>query len=382
MSKKYVSVFSWLLLAAFWGIQLTGCDSAGDGQQEEEPQDKIVAGVNFTRLFAPPTEAEKQAVLDDWASRQPTASGVQIEADLEIGDHVILVFSHVVDGNRHYGAVRIPANAEGNLPVLMVHHGGDGGVNVAEYAQVLDGASAAGDFDVSGGTIQVMPSYRSEPLDLSAYQQGLVFTSEGEPSPWDRDVDDAIALLNVVLEQIPQADPDRVAVLGVSRGGGVALLHAIRDVRVNGVVDFFGPTNFFGSMIQGLAEYILTGGEPLGLPGEEYLTHRVLFALRDGEISYEEARLELLKRSPRWFVEQIPPYVQIHHGVRDLVVLVEQSDELAQALEDAGRTAPEFQYYRYPEGKHDISTLPGSLERTNNFLDIVYNAAVATKLLF
>ena len=71
------------------------------------------------------------------------------------------------------------------------------------------------------------------------------FLSEGPPSPWDRDVDDTISLLSVALEQAPELDEERVAIVGFSRGGAVGLLTAARDPRIDAVVEFFGLTDLF-----------------------------------------------------------------------------------------------------------------------------------------
>ena len=88
----------------------------------------------------------------------------------------------------------------------------------------------------------VVPSYRSEPLRLG----NQVFPSEGLPSPWDRDVDDTMSLLSVAFEHVPELDEERVAILGSSHGGAVALLTAVRDRRIDAGGEFFGPTDFFG----------------------------------------------------------------------------------------------------------------------------------------
>lgn len=65
-------------------------------------------------------------------------------------------------------------------------------------------------------------------------------------SPWDWDVDDTMSLLSVAFEHVPELDEERVAILGSSRVGAVALLAAVRDRRIDAVVEFFGPTDFFG----------------------------------------------------------------------------------------------------------------------------------------
>ena len=46
-----------------------------------------------------------------------------------------------------------------------------------------------------------------------------------------------MSLLSVAFEHVPELDEERVAILGSSRGGAVALLAAVRDRRIDAVVE-------------------------------------------------------------------------------------------------------------------------------------------------
>ena len=308
-------------------------------------------------LFAPPTAAEIAVVEAEWAARDTEVYEPRVESrHTGRGGRRTLVISHTVDGVRHFGAVRIPAGADTvRLPVLVIAHGGDRGATGYQFFH---------QGPIAEGWIQVVPSFRSERLILSPLRW---YRSKGSPSPWDRDVDDAMALLGTVLAQVPQADSSRVAVLGRSRGAGVALLMGIRDRRVDAVVDFFGPTDFFIPPVRALAARAIRSRIPK-LPGAGYLADSVLFALRDGRISLERARIELLRRSPAWFADQLPP-TQIHHGSEDGEVPMLHSERLADALRELGTHAAEWEYHRYPGGKHAPKTLRGSEQRAADFLN-------------
>ena len=84
-----------------------------------------------------------------------------------------------------------------------------------------------------------------------------------------------MSLLSVAFEHVPELDEERVAILGSSRGGAVALLAAVRDRRINAVVEFFGPTDFFGEYAREIFEEAL-GGELRNLPGLEYFNETVI----------------------------------------------------------------------------------------------------------
>ena len=89
-----------------------------------------------------------------------------------------------------------------------------------------------------------------------------VFPSEGLPSPWDWDVDDTMSLLSVAFEHVPELDEERVPILESSRGGAIPLLAAVRDRRIDAVVEFFGPTDFFGEYAREIFEEALEGEAP------------------------------------------------------------------------------------------------------------------------
>ena len=336
---------------------LAACSSDGTGPSEE----RIVEGVNLDALFADPSPSEIGSVEADWASRDPSAASVITELDATTsagGTSLrVRVISHEVDGNRHYGAIVSPAELQGPAPVVVYSHGGDHGVDVDEALLIL---SVAG--ELASGSVWVIPSFRSESLGFD----GQSWTSEGDPSPWDRDVDDALSFLEVALSEEPAADVDDIAILGVSRGAGVALLMGVRDARIDRIVEFFGPTDFFDVFVQDVVEEALLGA-PRNLPGLAYLNATLIQPLKQGEVSTAEARLELIRRSPVLYASRLPR-LQVHHGTADAVVEVSQAESLIEAMEALNRTAPDFEAFLYEGGGHNPLTMPGSLDRAIAFL--------------
>jgi dipeptidyl aminopeptidase/acylaminoacyl peptidase len=341
-------------------LALPACDTGGGGDD-----DRFVAGVNVTALFAPPSEAEINAVLTEWAGRDVGVQGYQVvSTDVGFTGGTLLtvrVVSHTVGGVLHYGAVVVPAGkSPDSLPLLVYAHPGDAGTSVEELLTVLLGTP-----ELIDEFMYVIPSFRSETLRFGT----KTYTSGGTPSPWDRDVDDALALLNVAIETTPEADEDRIGVVGLSRGAGVGMLMAARDARIDRVVEFFGPTDFYGEFMQQVTEEALLG-TPRDLPGTDYLDATFLQPLKSGALTIAQVRPELTRRSAVLFAERLPA-LQVHHGTADLVVAVSQAQSLIAAMQALGRTAPQFESYLYEGAGHDPFSMPGSISRAGTFLAVL-----------
>ncbi len=331
----------------------------GCSEDPVSPKEDVVAGVSLDSLFAPPTTAELNAVKNDWHARNPHASDVTSVDSGSYDGFEVRILSHRVGGVTHIGAVMYPPDAPGSsLPVLVLLHGGDDGINLDQYLLLLQ----TGDENLFREFVVVVPSFRSESLVFN----GERYISGGEPSPWDRDVDDALALIDAALQVIPSADFSRIGLLGYSRGAGVGLLMGIRDPRIDLIVEFFGPTDFLGEYVRHITREALEGNLR-DLPGLNYLNAHYLQPLKDGQLTLDAVRMELIRRSAVYFAAELPD-LQVHHGINDTVVGVSQAERLIEAMGALGRTPPEFESYLYDGGTHNPFTLEGSTERTGEFL--------------
>ncbi len=342
--------------------------------------------VDLDRLFAPPTEAERRAVQEEWAARargtayEPDDVRVEFEETLPDGARFVLL-SHTTGGapHTHYGAVRLPPGEppSAGWPVVLYNHGGAQGTD--PYVQIRRFSTGVLR-EIGSRSVVVVPAFRSEPLlntPLGALESG------GAPSIWDRDVDDALALLNATLRLYSALmDEQRLVAIGGSRGGAVALLLALRDPRVNAVASYFGPTNFFGPSARSVAEDYLAGssaeelGEELRVPKMVvFMLETVLQPLVEGRASYETARRELLRRSAAYFVDRLPHTIAHHHGC-DATVPFEHFEALQRR--EAEFAEPPALYAYEPDcpggvGKqfHTLSedVMPGNGKRTAAFLE-------------
>lgn len=314
-------------------------------------------------MFLPPTDAEMDVVRADWAGRDYSAVGARLELAEELAlagaTANLRIVSHTVGGVRHYGAIIVPDGdaAEGSLPILAYLHGGENGVSIAD---IQIAAFALG--ELRDSFVYVIPSFRSEPLRYG----DSIWVSEGNSSHWDYDVDDALALVNVAIETVPEAKPDSINLFGGSRGGGVALLAGVRDERIARIVTFFGPTYFLDDWVREIAREAALR-MPRRLTGVAHLDSTIVQPFFRGHLDRADARLALVRRSSALFAADLPS-VQLHHGTVDATVDVSQAEALIERMEALGRGAPDFEAYIYDGGGHDILGLRESIPRAVAFL--------------
>ena len=313
-------------------------------------------------LFAAPSQAEIDAISADWAARDFAAADVRVELSEELSlagtPTDLRIISHVVAGARHYGAIAVPQGAaDESLHMVAYLHGGDGGVSVGDLQFV---GTALG--ELRDSFVYVIPSFRSEPLRHGDRS----WVSEGTSSPWDYDTDDAMALVSVAFETTPEAEPGSYSVIGGSRGAGVALLAGARDDRIERIVAFFGPTDFYDDWVREIVREAALR-TPRGLPGVTHLDSTVVQPFIRGEITRADARMELVRRSSVLYAADMPA-VQLHHGTLDQVVSVSQAESLIRAMEELGRGPPDFEAYIYEDGGHDFLTLQKAVARAVDFI--------------
>lgn len=316
------------------------------------------AQTDLTALHATPTAAEINAVKAEWATRDHAAYNWTVHETGTINQvFTVEIVSHEVNGEKHYAAVRYPENYDPteSYPVLISNHGGASGVNAVSLGAFQ--ATCYRNFFVG------LPSFRSEEMRCGPISTppDVIYTSEGTQSEMDGDTDDALALLTGILA-IPGADAARVGVLGGSRGGGVSHLMACKDDRISRVSVFFGATDHISLPgLQSKMENYVDNGGGLTPPENATYTYGVAPYL-DNTLTLAEARLELLRRSAIYFIDEMPAPYEVHHGSDDPVVTVNHSQLLAAEFAAAGVTSPDFTYYEYAGELH---SLPPSTTNAN-----------------
>jgi len=210
------------------------------------------------------------------------------------------------------------------LPLLVFSHGGVHSDFNTYYTHIVREL-------VAQGYIVVAPEYRGS----TGYGQGTYESIDYG----GREVDDALAARNWVVENHPRADADRVGAIGWSHGGLITL-HSLFDHPEAYRVGFAGVP--VSDLVQRMG-YL--GPSYQSLYDAEY---------HIGQTPYENLA-EYKRRSPVWNVEKLERPLRVHGNVHDEDVNVIEVEHLVQALKAAGK---EFEYEIYDlPGGHSFDRL-------------------------
>jgi tetratricopeptide (TPR) repeat protein len=329
---------------------------------------------SLSDIFAAPTAAEIKAAEDDWIKRDMSPRSVQEVASGEINlgqvKATARIISHDVRGFKHYGAIIIPNGAEtGTHPVLLDLKGVSPDffpldLNALMSPQILG--------DAQGKFIYVVPSFRGEVLQFD----GKEYKSEGDPTDsWDGAADDAIALLNVALQTVPQADKTRIAAFGKSRGGALAMLVGIRDKRVKQIVSWSGPADFFELMGEGnwterevVSEALLHRAKPADDGGQ--FVETFLAKAREHRQNLAQTRRLMIQSSALYHI-QMMPRMQAYYGTEDDMVPPRNGRALEAALKKAGKIPPDYTVFYNEMAGHDLNTKLATPETKKFLLELL-----------
>lgn len=223
-------------------------------------------------------------------------------------------FSEDFEGNRVLvtGLVNIPIG-EGPFPVAIVLHGG---ITQSAYEQ---GAGSAIHANVlaENGYIAFMPDYQT-------YND-----TEGSGSPlkipWAVDV---MHLIDV-LPNLPQADPERIGVMGHSRGGGIATYIMVISDEVDATV-LYASLHVDQDVVWNQYHNVFRVDWPQ------------LDAADWGSPESNPDGYEMV--SPGAYLDLVSAPVQIHHGDEDFTTPLSWAYELERRLDVLDKDVELFEY--------------------------------------
>lgn len=301
-------------------------------------------------LFATPSTTEADSIFANWKKRplNPSDYTVIQETTILDGKYTFKMVSFRVNGIKEYAALLIP-KTDTPVPVRLYIGGFGLDVTTNSLNLSLDNTNSLNPH------ILAIPALRGQSLAITL--NGTLYSSplsEGEHcDAFDGATDDALAFLNLIQQTESKADVNRTSIRGGSRGATVALLAGIRDKRIKRVVSVAGPANLMS----------LTSTHT---KDPTYLC-QFLSDLQNKRVTLAEARNKLIASSPLYFAQHLP-LTQMHMGLKDKNVPIEQGDELEQKMTQLGLKSS-FQLFTYDKAHTDIATdNPALAERIAQFL--------------
>ena len=321
--------------------------------------------------YAPPTAAELARVRSEWKSRdlEPRDIRKEHETHLTINGVALqaTVMSYLIHNQRNFGAVLVPVGArKQSCPVLVELKG----VSPSYFPLRVPGGILTP--SILGADLQkfvvFLPAVRGEQLRFD----GKTYQCEGDPDDsWDGATDDAISFNSAGLELCPQADSNRIVAFGKSRGGAVAMLLGERDPRVRAIVSWSGPAGWIENMPQmGWSQFELvreglsTKAQPMSEAGQSI---RTFFKPSiSGKMNLTQTRDRLIASSPIYFLSHLPP-AQLHYGVNDYTVSIEEGRSIEGVLARLESKRPDISAICEENGGHDLNPRI-SVPTTKDFL--------------
>lgn len=219
------------------------------------------------------------------------------------------------------------AAAPGKRPAVIYAHG-------SQHGQFSSKSMNRVQALVARGWRVLAPDYRSSSGYTRAFYDAADYGG--------REIDDMLAARDC-LAALPDVDPGRIAILGLSHGGYNTLMALVRAPGTFAAgVDFFGPTDLLWRLTAKPGVY------PYAEPGD-----RAYFARMVGKDVGEAPDL-YRARSPRFLADRIRDPLLILHGEKDSVVPIQESIWLAEALERAGNR--DYSFHVIKDGEHGYPT--------------------------
>jgi hypothetical protein len=161
----------------------------------------------------------------------------------------------------------------------------------------------------------------------------------------------------------------------VQEARGVAMLAAARDPRLDCVVAWASPSDWFrlaGTWGWTLEEQVSDGLRFEWRPGQgsgsaaQFIEWFLRGPIDRGRPSLAEVRARVAASSPLYFADTLPPS-DLHYGVEDVNVPVANGLALRDRLRELGRSAPDYRVTLHEGAGHDMP-FPWAYDESREFL--------------
>jgi uncharacterized protein len=319
------------LLASVVAVALVACSSPPPvaSTRTAKPGGGLVA----------PTAIAAQPILSSLAieamrQRDYPGSDLVIEQTLAPGgNYRRYIASYQSDGLKIFALLTVPDGSRPatGWPVIIFNHGYIPPTvyrTTERYVAYVDGFAR-------NGYIVFKPDYRG-----FGSSQGQAISAYGSPN-------DTVDVLNAVttLQRYPAADPNRIGMWGHSMGGNITLRALVIDPRIKAAVIWAGVNASYKDLLENW--HPVGGDRPPPSFSAGWPRNFI-----GGYGTPEQNPAFWASISPMSYLADITAPIQLDHGTADTEVPLQFSQNLAQQLTAAGKTA---QLYTYAGSDHNIA---------------------------
>lgn len=325
-------------------VGLNGCDGYEDATNYPVNYDP---GQSVEMLLSKPTLDEVAAVLNEWKQKDFSPERIQVEySEIHANGDSLKVISHLVNGKKHYGLIRLPKGINvKEAPLLLGLYGGGTDVDVLKTDDIFR-LSTTRCRQLLNNYISIMPSFRGNILRGEKF----CFRSEGYAGDaWLGAAEDAVAMLEVVKSMYNNTGNNNVLAKGVSRGATVALIVGALTDKLDYIIANSTHSNFLDQQTL-----------QLEIVGSAYSK-----AFYTPKATPAIIRNRVLASSPYFFVKYLPPF-ELHQNSEDHKTTIRHAALMIQQLKALGRSENTHKVYVYQgegHGHEDESKVCNSLKK-------------------
>lgn len=324
----------------------------------------------INQILLPPTPNEINTIVASWQAADYNISASELVESGEMTynqqEFNVSIYKHTIDKEDHFTAIYVPKEARSkSLPILLEIRGVRYDYpprNISKGSFVMSLLE-----EMTGEFIIVEPCLRGH--ELQAIKQ-MHHAGGDRRDSYDGAAKDAAMALTVAISNVPAWDEKHVFSFGLSRGGGVALLHGQRDKRVTGVIAMSAPTDWLQLMSRPGEHWERRIYEAAknydGAANDRSVQFYEWFLQGRHDLSNPEIRQRLIASSPLYFAEHLPP-TQVHQGTGDSAIPSVNAAALSDRFLGLGLNTAQYQVI-FHEGAGHLLRDSNAAEQSREFL--------------
>lgn len=310
-----------------------------------------MSAIPIDTILKEPSSVELDLIRKEWQAMDFTPKDVHLELEKinEKGD-TIKVVSHIVEGSRHYGILRIPKGLNvDRAPILVVLGGGSTHINF-QNENFLFEVGGEKSKTLLDNFLTIAPINRGNILKVN---NRIFFAGGRERDAFIGAAVDAVSFLEVVRAMYAKDENTKILGFGSSKGATIALMIGGLTNNFDKIIAVSAFTNFLNQKM--VKENRIGGPYEKGLnaPG----------------LPFEIFRKRIITCSPYYFAENLPPF-NLHHGTDDPKIDIWHANILEEKLRVYGVLDSLHQIHVYDGKGHTYFDRGKVYEEMKQFLEL------------